>query len=110
MSLGIEARQNQVNLLGRPAMQQQIAHHLEQDGIGVQFTHRTALAAALLTALLRRRAAVLAGRGIAAQFTADRAGRTPHNAGDLAHAVVLLLEAGHCHSVFGLKLAVGSWL
>ena len=40
----------------------------------------------------------------------DGAGRAAENAGDLTNTVVLLLEAGEGHTVFGLELAVDSGL
>ena len=54
MALGVDARQRQGNLFGRPALSQQMLHDVKQDGVGMQFTHRAALYAAVLAALLRR--------------------------------------------------------
>lgn len=107
MVLGVDARQCQGNLFGRPALSQQMLHDVKQDGVVMQFTHRAALSVAVLAGLLSRGAAVLAGRGVATKLSADGAGRTTENAGDLTHAVVLLPEAGEGHAVFGLEQAVG---
>jgi len=60
MALGADARQCQGNLLWRPALSQQVLHEVKQDGLGMQFTHRAALSATVLAALLGRSAAVLA--------------------------------------------------
>ena len=60
MALGGDARQCQGNLFGRPALSQQMLYDVKQDGVGMQLTHRAALSAAVLAALLRRSAVVLA--------------------------------------------------
>ena len=56
----------------------------------MQFAQRPDLLAPMLTRVLGCGAAVVTGTGIAAQFTADGAGRATEHAGDLTHAVVLL--------------------
>lgn len=48
MALGGDACQCQGNLFGRPALSQQMQHDVKQDGVGMQFTHRAALSAAVL--------------------------------------------------------------
>ncbi len=40
MAIGVDARQCQGNLLGRPALSQQVLHKVKQDSVLVQFTHR----------------------------------------------------------------------
>ena len=49
------------------------------------------LLAPMLTRVLGCGAAVVTGTGVAAQFTADGAGRATEHTGDLTHVVVLLL-------------------
>ena len=43
---------------------------------------------------------------VAMALAADGAGRAVEHSGDIAHAVVLLQQAGHGHAVFGLELLI----
>lgn len=84
MALGVQGRQCQGNLLGRPVPPQQATHHLEHRAIGVQLVLGASIAPALLAAMLGRDADVRHVRvwgalqrrlhGIARQLTADGAG------------------------------------
>jgi hypothetical protein len=108
MALGVGTRQCQGNLFGRPALARQMLHDVTQEWGGMQFTQGPGLDAPMLTRRLDGGAGVVADTGVAAQIPADGAGRAAEKAGDFAHAVVLLLEAGQGHSVFRLELAAGS--
>jgi hypothetical protein len=60
----------------------------------------------VLAALLGLRAGVATGISVAVQFPADCVGRPMQHASHGPDAVLLLLQAGQCHAVFRLKLAI----
>lgn len=106
MAFGVDARQCQGNLLGRPAIPQKVAHHGQQDGVRVQFTSWTRPLSAVQASLLRLDAGVLTLGTVAPELPADGAGRTVQDTGHGANAVALLFQAGQCHTIFWLELVV----
>lgn len=61
IALGVDVRQCQGNLFGRPALSQQILHDDRNDSVRMQFSDRVALSAVTLAALLSSGTVVLAG-------------------------------------------------
>ncbi len=72
----------------------------------MQFTGRTALTAALVAASLGTDTGTGAKFAVTRKLPADCRGRALQHAGNLPDAVVLLLEAGDRHAIFGLQLLV----
>ena len=106
MTFGVDAYQCQGNLLWRPVHKQEMMNHTEQTGADMRSALRSGALPAVLAALLGLRAGVATGISVAAQFPADCAGRPMQHASDGPDAVLLLLQAGQCHAVFRLKLAI----
>jgi hypothetical protein len=67
---------------------------------------RSSALPSVLAAFLGLRAGVATGISVAVQFPADVAGRSMQHESHSADAVVLLLQADQCHTVFRLQLAV----
>lgn len=73
------------DLLGTPALRQQLTDHLSQLDLGVDSTPMVTRPPNGGTAVRLERRITLARRGIAAQLAWDRRRRTPDPTGDLTH-------------------------
>lgn len=108
VALGVDARQCQGNLLGRPAQTQAMAHHAEQHALSIELASRASQHATLAAAIMRWGAGVVSIAGVTPQLAADGCRRASKYAGNGSDAQALLVQAGKGHSVFRLELAVGS--
>jgi hypothetical protein len=106
MSFWEDAGQCQGNLLGRPALPQEVAHQSEQDAIAVDLARWAALLVSPLGASACGDADVAAGLDVTPQLPGDGAGRTTQDLGYGANAVLLLGQTGQRHALFRLELSI----